>query len=190
MYGAVNYIREKDWAPEDLQIHPMWSTPKCWMKAWRNRDGPRGVSHTAEWTGLSGSSELTPRGRGRRQRGLFVCFFFPWMVNTGILGTQEKELGGGDRRGTWLHEVGLELVREGEQKAAGFPPPGEVGEGVPSSRSGSGGQACALSAEKRSGDLVWPDFQRSPCNKVTKHKRSKKRKAELKQREAAVVAKW
>ena len=76
MYGAVNYIREKDWAPEDLQIHPMWSTPKCWMEAWRNRDGPRGVSHTAEWTGLSGSSELTPRGRGRRQRGLFVFFFF------------------------------------------------------------------------------------------------------------------
>lgn len=48
MYGAVNYIREKD-CPEGLQIHPMWSTPKCWIKAWRNRDGPRGVSHTAEW---------------------------------------------------------------------------------------------------------------------------------------------
>ena len=86
-------------------------------QTWRNRDEPRGISHTAEWTGLNGLSELTPQGRGRRQRGL--GFFFPWMVNTGILGTQEKELGGGHRRGTWLHKVGLELVGE---KAAGFPP--------------------------------------------------------------------
>lgn len=71
----MNYIREKDWAPEDPRIHPVWSTPKCWMKTWRNRDGPRSVSHTAEWTGLSGLSKLTPQGRGRRQRGL--DFFFP-----------------------------------------------------------------------------------------------------------------
>lgn len=57
---------------------------------------------------LGGEAE----GRG----AWFFFFFFPWMVNTGILETQEKELGVGDRRGTWLHEVGLELVGEGEQK--------------------------------------------------------------------------
>lgn len=44
-------------------------------QTWRNRDEPRGISHTAEWTGLNGLSELTPQGRGRRQRGL--GFFSP-----------------------------------------------------------------------------------------------------------------
>lgn len=37
-----------------------------------------------------------------------------------------------------------------------------------------------LSAEKCSGDLVWPELQRNPCNKVTQHKQSKKQKAERK----------
>lgn len=55
-------------------------------------------------------------GERQKAEGPGFFFFFPWMVNTGILGTQEKELGVGDRRGTWLHEVGLELVGEGEQK--------------------------------------------------------------------------
>ena len=125
----MNYIREKDWAPEDPRIHPVWSTPKCWMKTWRNRDGPRSVSHTAEWTGLSGLSKLTPQGRGRRQRGL--DFFFPWMVNTGVLGTQEKELGGGDRRGTWLHKVGLELVGHKERESSRMPATQRGGRGGP-----------------------------------------------------------
>lgn len=43
-------------------------------------------------------------------------------MNIGILGTQEKELGGGDRRRTWLHKVGLELVGDKGEKAARFPP--------------------------------------------------------------------
>lgn len=153
-------------------------------QTWRNRDEPRGISHTAEWTGLNGLSELTPQGRGRRQRGL--GFFFPWMVNTGILGTQEKELGGGHRRGTWLHKVGLELVGE---KAAGFPPLGEVGEGVPLWGSRSGGQACA-GCLQRSAQETWSGltFRGTLATKLpnTSNQRSRR----LKGREVAIVAAW
>lgn len=42
-------------------------------QTWRNRDEPRGISHTAEWTGLNGLSELTPQGKAEG-RGAWVFF--------------------------------------------------------------------------------------------------------------------
>ena len=146
MYRAVSYIREKDCAPEDPRVHPMRSTPKCW----RNRDEPRGISHTAEWTGLNGLNELTPQGRGRRQRGLG---FFPldgeyWRngdtgERAGRRG-QERDVASQGRPGA----SGRRGRESSRIPTTGFPPLGEVGEGVPLWGSRSRGQACAGSLQR------------------------------------------
>lgn len=74
MYGAVNYIREKDCAPEDSKSTPCGQHPNVGSRPGGTEMGLE-ASHTAEWTGLSGSSELTPRGEAEGRGAWF--FFFP-----------------------------------------------------------------------------------------------------------------
>lgn len=145
-------------------------------QTWRNRDEPRGISHTAEWTGLNGLSELTPQGRGRRQRGL--GFFFP------LDGEYWHTGDTGERAGRRAQE--RDVASQGRPGASGressrIPTTGRGGRGGPLVGEQERWAGLRwLSAEKCSGDLVWPDLQRNPCNKVTQHKQSKKPKAERK----------